>query len=91
MHVVIDRLMDAVCPGSYLIVLDGVKLGPEGHHEASRRRNYHLRTVQDFRDYFRGLELVEPGVVPLSEWRPDPVDVGTQQPSTSYRGVARKP
>lgn len=43
-HVIVDRLMDAVCPGSYLIVLDGVKLGPEGHHEASRRRNYHLRT-----------------------------------------------
>jgi hypothetical protein len=42
-----------------------------------------------FRRYFEGLDLVEPGVVPLVQWRPD-----TEAPDTeiySYCGVARKP
>ncbi|MGH3751419.1 MAG: SAM-dependent methyltransferase [Pseudonocardiaceae bacterium] len=44
------------------------------------------RTRQELTRFFDGLELLEPGVVSCSLWRPHPTDVGTQ-----YCGVARKP
>lgn len=43
--------------------------------------------------YFGDLELVEPGLVPLAEWRAEPGDVARQD-LTHYNvlaGVARKP
>lgn len=50
---------------------------------------YHLRSPEQFRRYFEGLDLVEPGVVPLVQWRPDP---DTEQAEIySYCGVGRKP
>ena len=48
--------------------------------------------------FFTGLDLVDPGVVSLPRWRPDPSDIGQPgpagQPSDAavsvYGGVARK-
>ena len=41
---------------------------------------------------FRGLDLVSPGVVPVSEWRPDvPGPRPTPSEVNVYGGVARKP
>ena len=54
-----------------------------GHH-------YDLRTPEQIEHCFDGLELVEPGVVPVSMWRPDPADIGTPVPVENYDGVARK-
>ncbi|MET8179316.1 SAM-dependent methyltransferase [Streptomyces sp. NPDC005336] len=31
-----------------------------------------FRTMEEIEGYFRGLELVAPGVVPLPMWRPTP-------------------
>ncbi len=49
---------------------------------------YHLRSVADFRSFFRGLALVEPGVVPLPEWRPED---DNRAAVDGYCGVGRKP
>jgi hypothetical protein len=38
-----------------------------------------------------GLDLVEPGLVPLAEWRPDRDALGTENPVPVYAVVARKP
>ncbi len=39
--------------------------------------------------FFAGLDLVEPGIVPTSRWRPDP---GVEQPDDpAYAAMARKP
>jgi S-adenosyl methyltransferase len=55
---------------------------------------FQLRTCDEFADLaFAGLELLPPGLVPVSEWRPDtepgflprPAEVGY------YGAVARKP
>jgi hypothetical protein len=40
---------------------------------------------------FDGLELLEPGVVPCSLWRPEPSDLGIYSQVHQYCGVARKP
>ena len=53
-----------------------------------------VRPKPDIERFFAGLDLVDPGVVSLPQWRPDPSDVG-RPPSDAavsvYGGVARKP
>jgi hypothetical protein len=39
---------------------------------ASRGLPYHLRRPERVAAFFDGLDLVEPGVVPLPQWRQDP-------------------
>ena len=39
---------------------------------------------------FAGLELVDPGVVRVPEWRPDS-DLAAASPAVLWGGVARKP
>ena len=49
-----------------------------------------LRSPEQFAGYFEGLELVEPGVVLVADWRPDPgADRGPEIPQMG--GVGRKP
>jgi S-adenosyl methyltransferase len=53
-----------------------------------------VRRKPDIDRFFAGLDLIDPGVVSLPQWRPDPSDVG-RPPSDAavsvYGGVARKP
>jgi hypothetical protein len=48
------------------------------------RSGYWPRGRAGFSSLFDGLELVEPGIVPVSRWRPDP---GTSLPDPSDVGV----
>jgi hypothetical protein len=41
--------------------------------------------------FFDGLELLEPGIVSVSDWRPGPGPRPTPAESTGYGAVARKP
>ena len=48
---------------------------------------YHLRSPARLAGFFAGLELVEPGLVPVTRWRPD-----TEAPEIGqYGGAGRKP
>jgi hypothetical protein len=60
----------------------------EGHN-ASGAVPYYLRSPGQFERYFTGLELVEPGVLPVPHWRPDPEAEPVE--IYSYCGVGRKP
>jgi len=48
---------------------------------------------EQFERYFEGLELMEPGVVPVPHWRPDPEPSANAEPVEiySYCGVGKKP
>jgi hypothetical protein len=46
-----------------------------------------LRTRPDFERFFGGLEIAEPGIVPLPEWR----GPGSQHPIPCYARMGRKP
>jgi hypothetical protein len=90
-------LMDALPAGSYLAIADGVA-GNEQVASAQERYNqhapvpYHLRRPDQIASFFDGLDLVEPGVVPCPQWKPD--SRGASEPSpepAAYCGVARKP
>jgi hypothetical protein len=53
-----------------------------------------FRTFAQIRELFGGLELVEPGVVLVPDWRPDPSTLGVQHHPVlelAAAGVARKP
>ncbi|MFI5938185.1 SAM-dependent methyltransferase [Actinoplanes sp. NPDC051494] len=96
---IVTRLMDALPSGSYLVVTHGTGdfLPPEiaAAHQAmfeQGRSDIWARPRAEVEDLFEGLELVEPGVVPNTEWRPDPDDRTIPLTSVAgWTGTARKP
>jgi O-methyltransferase involved in polyketide biosynthesis len=93
---IVRRLLDALTPGSYLVVADGANVSAAGN-EAQQRYNersplpYHLRSPDQIARFFDGLELAEPGVVSCSRWRPGPGSPADPDEAEVYGGVARKP
>jgi hypothetical protein len=95
-HQIVSQLMEAMPPGSYLAVSDTAKdIDTDRVANATSRLNARmgptqltLRTREEIGRYFEGLDLVDPGLVPLAEWRAlaDPRNV-----IPCYAGVARKP
>jgi hypothetical protein len=49
-----------------------------------------LRTREEILRFFDGMELVEPGVVTCSRWRPDVMEIDGVVDVTHFGGVARK-
>ncbi|WP_433241747.1 SAM-dependent methyltransferase [Actinomadura nitritigenes] len=92
-----DRLVGALAPGSFLVLEDGTdKVDPEAAAQAEQTRAeagdpYKLRTPEQIAAYFDGLELLEPGVVSVSQWRPEATPWGSPAEVTAFCGVARKP
>jgi len=91
----VSRLIDALPSGSYLVISHPTDdFNP---NRGASMKVYNERSAEQalLRDkaatarFFDGLELVEPGVVPVSKWRPDS-DVTAARPSSMWCGVARK-
>jgi hypothetical protein len=75
---IVDRLLAALPPGSYLVATNATSDfgSPEEAALYARlleegRADVWTRDKAEFTAIFDGLELVEPGVVPASEWRPE--------------------
>jgi hypothetical protein len=74
-HQIVSRLMDAVPPGSYLAMsnatLDFDPSGSPGADLYNARVATQLtpRTHAQIARFYDGLDLVEPGLVPLAQWR----------------------
>lgn len=92
----VRRLMAGLAPGSYLVISDSTATS-EGMIAASEAYNesgavpYYVRGVAEIAAFFDGLELVEPGVVQVPEWRPDTERPAGPPAVDAYCGVARKP
>ncbi|MFC7534553.1 SAM-dependent methyltransferase [Actinoplanes sp. GCM10030250] len=89
---IVEQFLDAVPAGSYLVVNDSVVTAETAEAVQTARSagaDYHLRTPEQVRGFFTGLDLVEPGVVPTPLWRPEPGT--TPQQLNVYCGVGRKP
>jgi hypothetical protein len=90
---IVEALMAAVPPGSYLTVNDGTQ--SKERDEAERVYDdtggvpYHARTPEQISGFFAGLDILEPGVVSTPLWRPDPGDAPV--PVAEHCGVGRKP
>jgi hypothetical protein len=93
---IVKRLMDGLPSGSYLVHRAGSPSSEE-RVEATRQYNesgavpYKLRSLETTARFFDGLELVEPGVVDVTQWRPVPDPSGVHAPVHDFCGVGRKP
>jgi S-adenosyl methyltransferase len=95
---IVTRLMDAMAPGSYLVIGHGASdIQAAAVPEMTRRYNERssasitLRAREQVARFFDGLGLVAPGLVPLSQWWPeDQVDAGAASGVIGYCGMARK-
>ncbi|MFJ1895060.1 SAM-dependent methyltransferase [Streptomyces sp. NPDC088115] len=93
----VDRLTQPLAPGSYLALSDGTDTSDTLNQaiaacNAGSAGSYHLRSPDRIEDFFHGLEIVEPGVVRTSAWRPDPGVEGTDVlRGHALCGVGRKP
>jgi hypothetical protein len=92
---IVDRVMAAVPSGSYLVLWDGTedKAGDEAleDYEETGAVAYINRTPEQIGSCFEGLELLEPGLVSISLWRPDPAEIDSARKVGAYGAVARKP
>jgi hypothetical protein len=90
------RLVDALPPGSHLVFEDGTKVvDPKAAAAAERLRAeggdpYRLRTPEQVAPFFDGLDVLEPGIVSVSQWRPEGMPGGAPEPVDALCAVARK-
>jgi hypothetical protein len=94
---VVATLMGAMPPGSYLALSHPAKdIDAEAMAKMAESLNKMMAEKVTFRDrpavarFFDGLELVEPGVVQASKWRPANEDEAAS-PAALWAGVARRP
>jgi hypothetical protein len=95
---IVARLTGHLCSGSYLALYDGTNVI---HKEASDQivevwnnsgnAPLVLRSPEQIGHFFDGLELLEPGLVPVSQWRPEATPWGTPDEVDAFGAVARKP
>ena len=99
-HEVIAAYRDHLAPGSYLALTHGTVGTPEndprglaqkatGVYERSSA-SLHVRPLPEIVRFFDGFELVDPGVVWMGQWRPDP-SIPAAAPDSLLAGVGRKP
>jgi hypothetical protein len=93
---IVTALMDAMPPGSYLALSHVASdIDPEQIAEATARLNqlshqhFTLRDHVQVLRFFDRLELLEPGVVRVEEWRASELE--TRHRSAMWGGVGRKP
>ena len=96
---IVATLMDALPSGSYLAVTHWA-VNPANEHgedtlkglvREQSRQQYAPRPREEITRFFSGLELLDPGLVPLQYWRPDPGDQPADSSLLWAAGVARKP
>ncbi|MEV0406550.1 SAM-dependent methyltransferase [Actinoallomurus sp. NPDC050550] len=94
----VKRLLDAVPAGSHLVLTHSTNEGSgEAMNNAVRHWNeigaseVTMRSPQRLAEFFDGLDLVPPGVVACSRWRPLLGEVPPSSDRDQFCGVGRKP
>jgi hypothetical protein len=94
---IVNRLVDALPSGSYLALYDGADTDPAyvaaigGYNQGSGAIPYTPRSPEQIGGFFEGLELLEPGIVSVSRWRPEPSPWDDDLPEVACAGgLARK-
>jgi hypothetical protein len=94
---IVEKLVGAIPSGSYLTIahstnrVTGAAMDEAvAHWNQFGKPSMTLRTPEAITGFFDGLELLEPGVVSTSRWRPDPAD-GPIQETDEFCAIGRKP
>ena len=92
---IVGTLKSALPHGGYLAIYDTSDVST-GQNDALRKYNesgadpYRVRRPDQIARFFDGLELVEPGVVPVQQWRPDDTSIDPPKDLVNLGGVGRK-
>lgn len=93
----VARLCDALCPGSFLVLShvtgddrEPAMLTGVGAYENANAPLI-LRTRGQTQEFFNGFDLIEPGLVFLSQWRPSTEYYAGGGTRWVYAGIGRKP
>ncbi len=92
---IVGRLMEAVPSGSHIAIAHA--LHSEIMDEGARQWNQvgkptlNPRSAEEITSFFAGLDVLEPGVVTTTQWRPSDVDLGVTHEVDQYAGIGRKP
>jgi hypothetical protein len=97
-HAIVATLMDAVPAGSYLVVSHmGSDLIPaqtqqdmSGISHRVSQQQYSNRSREQVARFFAATELVEPGLVRVEDWRPEPGGTSVRGRSALWGAVGRK-
>ncbi|MCT9929604.1 SAM-dependent methyltransferase [Planotetraspora sp. A-T 1434] len=99
---IVTRLLDAVPSGSYLALTHAtydigdqatVQANVEVHQDWNDNAAVPItaRTRHEIRRFFDGLELLEPGLVSMSRWRPEATPWDEPPEVAGFCGLGRKP
>jgi hypothetical protein len=94
----IETLVNGMPSGSYLVISHATgDFWPQERVDAANATNkahnvdFRFRSQAEVSRFFAGLHLVEPGIVPVAEWRPDGGPTARREDSNIWAGVARLP
>ncbi len=101
-HQIIAEYRDHLAPGSYLAITHGINAptpedDPDGVVESvtnvyqNASAQIHVRSTKEIERFFDGFEIIEPGVVWMADWRPDPGTRPAGRQDSLHGGVGRKP
>jgi hypothetical protein len=96
-YVAAERIKARFTPGSYILISNFLDDEPRAKEleRALLERSLgtgRFRTWSEQREFFAGLEMIEPGLVYANDWRPDEYTPADSPVHTLYAaGVARKP
>jgi len=94
---IVARLRDELCPGSYVVISHVTSEGRDDQTLSRITDTYDqatsplvMRSHHDIARFFDGFELIHPGVVFLSQWRPSSESYPEGGTRWAYAGVGKK-
>jgi hypothetical protein len=92
---IVRGLLDGLPAGSFLVQCDGTDSDADYVAALERYRDsggvpYNVRRAEEIERFYDGLELVEPGVVQVTRWRPDANAFGEAAEVSELGGIGRK-
>jgi hypothetical protein len=94
---IVAQVRQTLVGGSYVTISHGNRVGPGSDEQDNIEEVYqrtptgmNLRTVTEVAALLAGLELIDPGVVPVTDWHPDPDD-DTPPQTAVVAAVAKVP
>jgi hypothetical protein len=92
---IVATLRDALAPGSYLVLSHGttedrptVARAAEKVYDQAVAAPLRMRSRAELLPLFEGFELIEPGLVPIPHWRPEPGDPDAADTGRFWGGLA---
>ena len=95
-YAIVRQLVSALPTGSYLVLshatfdpLEPETIAAMNAVNQGNKPTFNPRSLAEVSRFFDGLELLDPGIISLADWRPEPGPRPTPAETTGYGAVAR--